>query len=126
MLDFDAHTEIDRVLSRYVFTLVGDDRQKFVNAMRDTADFYEKAMDRALFDCAGCGGSTVDEYYMVTDAVWEQATQDALDMLCIGCLEERIGRKLTPGDFPHYPVNSDNIQPRSDRLLDRLGLQEMV
>ncbi len=43
-------------------------------------------------------------------------------MLCIGCLENRIGRKLTPNDFdPVPPLNMMN-NCQSDRLLDRLGV----
>lgn len=44
---------------------------------------------------------------MVDDAVWAQAG-DAQGWLCIGCLEERLGRGLTPDDFPPIPSNDDN------------------
>ena len=41
-------------------------------------------------------------------------------LLCIGCLECRLGRRLTPDDFDDWPVN----EPHPDhtaRLANRLG-----
>jgi hypothetical protein len=82
-------------------------------------------------DC-GIGCDTIDEYYMVHDEVWEQAwagrrkPHHALvgqEILCIGCLENRIGRTLFRADFTDCPVN-DLRDPkwshRSKRLVDRL------
>jgi hypothetical protein len=50
--------------------------------------------------CADCGVDTfsTNEYYMVKDHVWAQA-QGGTKLLCIGCLEKRIGRTLTRSDF---------------------------
>lgn len=43
--------------------------------------------------------------------------------LCVGCLERRLGRLLTPADFTDAPVNRlDCPLPKSDSLLNRLGL----
>lgn len=60
----------------------------------------------------GCGVNTSDigEYYMVTDKLWAQAASayasiDDRGMLCIGCLEEAIGRTLSPTDFKNVPLN---------------------
>jgi len=36
--------------------------------------------------------------------------------LCIGCLENRIGRKLKPRDFTRHTFND---MPGTDRLLER-------
>ena len=45
-------------------------------------------------------------------------------MLCIGCLEKRIGRRLTKNDFQDCPVNhEENWYTQSSRLQDRLGLE---
>jgi hypothetical protein len=81
--------------------------------------------------CADCGHGTLalGEYYMVKDEVWEKAWANrrkpwhelfGLDILCIGCLERRLGRTLTPCDFTDAPINklSKNM---SDRLRDRLS-----
>lgn len=65
---------------------------------------------------------------MVTDELWELATIYAANdnhcskdvMLCIGCLEARIGGKLTTGDFPELPINR-GFYPMSARLLSRVA-----
>jgi hypothetical protein len=65
------------------------------------------------FNCWDCTVNTYDigEYYMVTNELWELATIYADNechtdvMLCIGCLENRIGGKLVASDFPNLPIN---------------------
>lgn len=58
---------------------------------------------------------------MVTDEVWAASGLGARDgCLCIGCLETRLGRSLTPADFLACPLNL-GIFEQSDRLRDRLG-----
>jgi hypothetical protein len=76
----------------------------------------------AGFACADCGVNTarIDEYYMVTHELWASATPDGADILCIGCLEKRLGRELVPDDFPScWGINC--ADPKSERLLKRLG-----
>ena len=49
----------------------------------------------------------INEYYMVHDDLWEEAAQSDIDeMLCIPCLEKRIGRLLNPEDFTEFPINT--------------------
>jgi hypothetical protein len=73
--------------------------------------------------CRDCGVDVFDpnEYYMLLDSVWAQTGVEFLGgMLCVGCVEARLGRRLEPGDFSAAPIN----WPRpglSARLLDRLG-----
>jgi len=73
--------------------------------------------------CIGCGVDTfaIDEYYSVHDELWAQAIPDPNmqneSMLCIGCLEQRIGRHLTAADFSMAPINT--FFTRSQRLLQR-------
>jgi len=58
--------------------------------------------------CVDCGRSTlkIKEYYMVHDSIWESAGMDKNGgMLCLDCLEKRLGRNLNESDFPDYPVN---------------------
>jgi hypothetical protein len=76
------------------------------------------------FDCRGCGADTVAirEYYMLEDAVWLEANGSDAGMLCIGCVEERLGRRLTVADFTVAPVNWEPDRWRSRRLQDRLYL----
>jgi hypothetical protein len=40
------------------------------------------------------------QMYMVYDSVWRtEAGLNSDDVMCVDCLEERIGRTLTPKDF---------------------------
>jgi hypothetical protein len=85
--------------------------------------------------CDDCRVDTVDigEFYMVKDSVWEQATGLCASdnfypwdqaFYCIGCLEQRLGRRLTSADFTDAPLNDPAQCPErrySDRLLKRLG-----
>jgi len=81
--------------------------------------------------CVDCTVDTairgLDEYYMVHNTVWSAAGMAPRGgMLCIGCLETRLDRQLTAGDFTRVPVNDWRRgcggQPwrGSARLLDRL------
>ena len=69
-----------------------------------------------MFDCMDCGVDTkeIHEYYSVVDDVWLAANPDDFGMLCISCLENRLGRALTANDFTDYPIN--RIFQKSDRL----------
>jgi hypothetical protein len=77
--------------------------------------------------CDDCSVNTWWEFYAVKHELWPS---DA-NMLCIGCLEARIGRLLTANDFPELPINSlDDSNPetrrfscKSRRLKARLALR---
>jgi hypothetical protein len=73
------------------------------------------------FDCLACGTNTlhIDEYYMVTDEVWLAVNPKRSGMMCIGCVEARLGRELTASDFTDAPVNSGMLG-QSPRLAARL------
>lgn len=68
------------------------------------------------FLCRDCRFNTFDdEYYMVKDTVWKAAKMRSNNgMLCIGCLETRLGRRLMAADFIGAPINF--IFPSSKRL----------
>jgi hypothetical protein len=57
---------------------------------------------------------------MVKDTVWPIGDLDG--MLCVGCIEQRIGRRLTPQDFTDAPTNWVPLQSggHSARLTDRM------
>ncbi len=79
-----------------------------------------------LMPCADCGVYTLNEYYIVHDDIWELAWskhKSRSGFLCVGCLENRLGRTLTPGDFTDCPVNDleDVRWFRSERLMHRLA-----
>ena len=70
-----------------------------------------------------CWGSW--EQYMLRDDVWAAAAGDLADthgvMLCIGCVERRLGRELTRDDFNwSLGINSPS-EMDTDRLADRKG-----
>jgi hypothetical protein len=81
-------------------------------------------------DC-GLGCNVAGEWYMVNGSVWELAWRGrrkswysrvpGQEVLCIGCLEARIGRTLSAGDFiPDVPANDLNQRNISERMRDRL------
>lgn len=72
--------------------------------------------------CIDCKVNTylIGEYYMVYHSVWEESGLRLFDgMLCISCLEKRIGRQLTSEDFSDFPINKDPMF-RSDLLISRM------
>jgi dissimilatory sulfite reductase (desulfoviridin) alpha/beta subunit len=72
--------------------------------------------------CRDCGVDTfaIREYFMVHDELWDSLVPERVGYLCIGCLEECIGRRLVPADFTHAPINAP-APGDSDRLTDRRG-----
>lgn len=92
-------------------------------------DMLEPVWEMFHGTCRYCGVDTyeTEEYYMVTDEVWSTVNVDSegeaisFGMLCIGCVESRLGRQLTRKDFTDAPVNTDDKDKRSARLKDRLA-----
>jgi hypothetical protein len=100
-------------------------------------------MLRNVFNCVDCGVDTlaIGEYYMVKDEVWEQAWVDRRrqrgprhwslrrsrrkqrhgrrEILCIACLEVRIGRTLTRDDFAAVVGTSDRCAARYRNLPEK-------
>lgn len=81
------------------------------------------------YDCTGCGINTsrADEYYMIQHDLWA-STSAGRGMLCVGCLEEKIGRRLEPADFIDCDLNfgpymrDGSPRRKSRRLAERMGL----
>jgi hypothetical protein len=77
----------------------------------DTMSNYESEVKGYLgFICVDCHLDTspvgLDEYYMVHDEVWAQSGMGGNDgMLCLFCLEARLGRTLEWTDFTDIPMN---------------------
>jgi hypothetical protein len=94
---------------------------------------YCPVVTTACADC-GVGTITLGEWYMVNDEIWQSAWAGrrkpwthlpGQEILCIGCLEKRIGRTLMACDFTDAPVNDVNDGDyRSDRLFNRLTATE--
>lgn len=57
--------------------------------------------------CVDCKVNTakIGEHYMLHNDVWFAAHSNERGMLCIGCIESRLGRKLTKQDFNNSHVN---------------------
>jgi hypothetical protein len=74
--------------------------------------------------CLDCGVDTlaIGEYYVLHNHIWPIAPDGG--MLCIGCVEERIGRRLTAADFTAAPVNT--FPGRGRRLRDRQLAREQA
>ena len=79
------------------------------------------------------------EWYMVQPKLWASAGMKSIRIwqndkivcvpckpgaphafLCIGCLETRVGRRLTRADFINAPVNDPAFFPHSKRLTEML------
>lgn len=75
------------------------------------------------FECLDCGVDTslIHEYYMVKNRVWLKAHPADDGMLCIACLETRLGRVLTHKDFTDAPINLPGGWQQSERLLARIN-----
>ena len=86
-------------------------------------------MTNSKGECFDCGRNTwhsPQEYYAVTNAVWLMACAvepklPARVMLCIGCLEQRLGRELTYADFKDCGLTRNPRPTSSKRLLNRLS-----
>ena len=90
---------------------------------RAKARTYEERKKRAKPICNDCGVNAlkIGEYYMLKGELWEKKLKLGWDdNLCIGCLEARLGRKVTIGDMAHLPAYSW-MYPQSDRLTARIG-----
>lgn len=75
------------------------------------------------FTCTDCKCDTgsICEHYFVETELWSKFAS-ITEMLCIGCFETRIGRKLNKKDFTKCYLNDlkNKSFQRSSRLIDRL------
>jgi hypothetical protein len=77
-------------------------------------------------DCGGRAWTQLREDYIVHDDIWHQACtaepvmKDDCGLLCVGCIEQRLGRRLNSADFEAgVPLNVE--RGKSERLLDQSG-----
>lgn len=106
----ELHTELHRA---------GVDSRECIH-LAAAKDAWLAATDGWEHDCVDCGNDSTDERYMVHDHVWTAAGMCSFGMLCIGCLETRLGRHLQASDFLDVPLNTATTRQRSDRLTCRL------
>jgi hypothetical protein len=62
---------------------------------------------------------------MVQHRLWAAKGAGA-GYLCIGCLEQRIGRKLRPSDFIKCPINDPDPRDTLRLTARRLGMRDDV
>ena len=75
---------------------------------------------RKRFLCLDCKVDTgkIKEHYFIKTDVWLSVAQNG--MLCINCLENRLGRKLNKHDFTDCFINDPKHNSMSHMLLNRL------
>lgn len=100
-------------------------RYKISKSMVENKDRMKKSKNkkgRSRFNCIDCGLDTgkMYEHYYVNDQLWFDVIGDFNVMCCIGCFEQRLGRQLTPNDFPKVTINDPKYEPKSQRLMNRI------
>jgi len=81
-------------------------------------------MSRKIFICGDCDKDVWDEQYMVHHELWNTHVNNKECMLCVDCLERRIGRELNNKDFiPDIYINQDSSTfPKRGKLLERMSI----
>lgn len=95
-------------------------REKLIRLMREREQtgkrefFY--ARDRYCDEC----DRLIDKanYYMVTNAIWRDHGVGN-GMLCLPCLEQRMGRSLVIDDFSDCPLNQKFLINRLDLVFGK-------
>lgn len=81
-------------------------------------------MSRRKWKCLDCKVDTgqIHEHYFINTDTWIKVVGPKSGMLCIGCLETRLGRELNARDFTSCSINSLMVAgtSKSARLVDRL------
>lgn len=89
---------------------------------------YFKTTKKSMWKCMECHINTLasGHYYMLKNELWEQITSKSFKghlgikgMLCLNCVEKRLGRQLTENDFDlTIPINWDIIKKINNRNED--------
>lgn len=80
-------------------------------------------MSRKKWLCLDCkvDSGRIFEHYFLNTPLWMSLVGSNKGMLCVGCVEKRLGRRLVPGDFTDCYLNDPKRNTMSDRLRSRLG-----
>ena len=70
--------------------------------------------------CLDCGEHTGLEHFYVHLSVWNSVMDSEVGMICVGCLEARLGRLLVPSDFTDAHINNPRRNAMTDRLRSRI------
>ena len=67
------------------------------------------------FNCKCCGKSTLTnrDYYMLEDKLWLELNNGKYEgMMCMDCVESKLGRKIAIKDLAPVPLNMINEDTR--------------
>ena len=65
--------------------------------------------DESILACQDCSIITFgDDYYMIQHDLWRLVHPNYIGVLCLACLQVRLGRELRKSDFLDAPVNNKN------------------
>ena len=78
---------------------------------------------RAKFICLDCPVDTgkIHEHYFIQTDTWMSVVGSKIGMLCVACLENRLGRQLNRADFPDVTINNPKYEAKSQRLMERMN-----
>lgn len=75
------------------------------------------------WNCVDCDRCTKLEHYFVKSEVWfVLAGMPETGMLCLDCIERRIGRELNSSDFTDAHINNPKTNSMTDKLRNRIGV----
>jgi hypothetical protein len=81
--------------------------------------------DLERLTCSDCNVNVLEigEYYMAHPKIWDdELGLGWKDNLCIGCLERRLGRRVSLKNWDlGWPLRYEWMFPESERLMDRYG-----
>lgn len=76
---------------------------------------------KSKWNCVDCGRNTKLEHYFVNEDVWfVLAKMPEQGMLCVNCIEKRIGRQLTSSDFTQAHINNPRTNAMTNQLRSRI------
>jgi len=79
------------------------------------------------WNCVDCNRCTKLEHYFVKSEIWFiSAGMSEKGMLCIDCIEVRIGRQLNSFDFTEAHINNPKTNSMTDKLRNRIGASNEV
>ena len=113
-----------RARLQFLHSRLNSQSDPVIREMIERTEEAIRTTDDEMTNCVDCRWNTplLGEWYMVRDSVWKAAGIEAMGgCLCIGCLEERLGRRLTPEDFIDCKINDPNLANTSSRLRARLS-----
>lgn len=124
-LAYEFYDEVEVDLSAFLCIDCGVNTAPY-----DGISEYYMLTHELWFSLAGVCMMSYDEYMVLVDKykedqyiahedidIFEKATGG---MLCIGCLETRLGRRLVPEDFLDAPINNPLAFEMSTRLRSRV------